>query len=189
MSKLLLEVLRERFPNGITESGSEHGDEWAVIHPERWVDVARFLRDDPRCAMNMFIDLCSVDFPDREPRFEVVAHLYSVDKRHRLRIKSRIGDAEGDGAEIDTLTSVWQGANWFEREAFDMMGIVFRGHPDLRRILLYPEFEGYPLRKDYPANKIQPLMPFREGYEKVAPFHFDEGMSFGRQTFVEEKGN
>jgi NADH-quinone oxidoreductase subunit C len=79
---------------------------------------------------------------------------------------------------------VWKGANWFERECYDLLGIVFRGHPDLRRILMYPEFEGHPLRKDYPANRIQPLIPFREvpNIGKLPPFGPDEGMSFGRQT-------
>jgi len=111
-----------------------------------------------------------------------VLHLYSIGNKHRLRLKTRVGDQDGDGAELDTLTGVWEGANWLERETYDMMGIVFRGHPDLRRILLYPEFVGHPLRKDYPADRTQPLVPYREGYEKVAPFGPNEGMSFGRQT-------
>src|SRR5262249_46488901 len=81
------------------------------------------------------------------------------------------------------VVPVWSGANWFERETFDLMGIIFTGHPDLRRILLYPEFVGHPLRKDYPADKAQPLVPFREGYEKLPPFDQFEGMSFGRQAF------
>src|SRR6185436_2649309 len=93
-------------------------------------------------------------------------------------------DDDGDDAEIDTLTDLWASANWMERECYDLVGITFRGHPDLRRILLYPEFEGHPLRKDYPANRIQPLVPYREveNIEKLAPFGPDEGMSFGRQT-------
>jgi NADH-quinone oxidoreductase subunit C len=78
---------------------------------------------------------------------------------------------------------VWRGADWFERETFDLMGITFKGHPDLRRILMYPEFKGHPLRKDYPAEKTQPLIPYREGTQgKLFPFRHDEGMSFGRQT-------
>src|SRR6185312_9138385 len=117
------------------------------------------------------------------PRFEVVCHLRSFEKNHRIRIKARVGDEEGNGAEIDSIVPVWKGANWFERECYDLLGIVFRGHPDLRRILMYPEFEGHPLRKDYPANRIQPLVPFREGtLGKLPPFGPDEGMSFGRQT-------
>ena len=100
-----------------------------------------------------------------------------------------MGAEDGSGAEIDSLVPVWKGADWFERETFDMMGIVFRGHPDLRRILMYPEFVGHPLRKDYPADKIQPLVPFREGtLGKLPPFGPDEGMSFGRQTHSFPRG-
>ena len=137
----------------------------------------------------MLMDLTAVDFPDREPRFEVVAHFYSLEKGHRLRLKARVGDAEGDGAEIDTLTDLWASANWLERECWDMFGVVFKGHPDLRRILMYPEFEGHPLRKDYPADKIQPLVPYLdiENIEKLPPFGPDEGMSFGRQTHAERE--
>jgi NADH-quinone oxidoreductase subunit C len=132
----------------------------------------------------MLVDLTCVDYPDREPRFEVVVHLYSLSKGYRLRLKTRVGDAEGESAEVDSLTDLWASANWSEREAFDMFGVVFKGHPDLRRILLYPEFEGYPLRKDYPAERIQPLVPYRDvpNTEKLAPFGRDEGMPFGRQT-------
>jgi len=132
----------------------------------------------------MLTDLTAVDFPDREPRFEVVSHLYSLSKGHRLRLKARVGDEDGEVVELDTLTELWASANWMERECFDMFGVRFLGHPDLRRILLYPEFEGYPLRKDYPADRIQPLIPYRDvpNTEKIAPFGPDEGMSFGRKT-------
>jgi NADH-quinone oxidoreductase subunit C len=135
--------------------------------------------------MDMLIDLTCVDFPDREPRFEVVAHLYSLNKGHRLRLKARVGNEEGDDAEIDSVADLWASANWAEREAWDMFGVRFRGHPDLRRILMYPEFDGHPLRKDYPANKIQPLVPYREleNIEKLPPFGDDEGMPFGRQSY------
>jgi NADH-quinone oxidoreductase subunit C len=134
--------------------------------------------------MDMLVDLTAVDYPEREPRFEIVAHFLSLGKGHRLRLKARVGDSEGDGAEIDTVSDLWGSANWAEREVYDMFGVVFRGHPDLRRILLYPEFEGHPLRKDYPADRIQPLVPYREvpNTDKLAPFGEDEGMAFGRQT-------
>jgi NADH-quinone oxidoreductase subunit C len=184
LSKALIEKLKARFPGAVLESHSQHGDDTAVIEPARWKEIARFLRDDPGCQMNMLTDLTAVDFPDREPRFEVVAHLYSLEKGHRLRLKARVGDADAEGVEIETLTDLWASANWMERECYDLLGVVFRGHPDLRRILLYPEFEGHPLRKDYPANRIQPLVPYREieGIEKLPPFGPDEGMSFGRQS-------
>ncbi|MBI5532322.1 MAG: NADH-quinone oxidoreductase subunit C [Deltaproteobacteria bacterium] len=186
MSEKLLETVRKWFGDAVLEVHSAHGDDTAVIAASRWREVARFLRDDPGCQMNMLVDLCGVDFPDREPRFEVVAHLHSLSLGHRLRIKTRVGDREGDGAKLDSLVPVWPGADWFERETWDLMGIRFVGHPDLRRILLYEEFEGHPLRKDYPADKTQPLVPYREGADvlgKLQPFGDDEGMSFGRNAF------
>ena len=184
MSKKILEILIERFPEAIVETHSQFGDDTAVVAPAAWREVALFLRDDPRLAMNMFTDLCGVDYLDRgdSPRFEVVCHLRSVDKGHRVRIKARVGEEDGSGAELDSLVPVWKGANWFERETFDLMGIVFKGHPDLRRILMYPEFQGHPLRKDYEADRIQPLIPFRDVPGKLPPFGRDEGMSFGRQS-------
>jgi NADH-quinone oxidoreductase subunit C len=188
MSKRVLEFLKQKFGDDVYETHSQFGDDTAVVNPARWLEVARFLRDDPRCAMSMFVDITAVDYPDRDPRFEVVCHLRSLEKGHRIRIKARVGDAEGEGAEIDSVVSLWKGANWFERETYDMFGVVFRGHPDLRRILMYPEFKGYPLRKDYPANKIQPLVPFREGTtDKLPPFSVDEGMPFGRQTHDDQR--
>ena len=192
MSERLLQILRDKFGAAILETHSQHGDDTAVVDAARWKDVCRFVKDDPQCSLDLIVDLCGVDFPEREPRFEVVLHLYSIQKRQRLRLKARVGDAEGDGAEIESITDLWPGANWYERETFDMMGITFKNHPDLRRILMYPEFEGHPLRKDYPANRTQPLVPYRTEeeanliIEKVAPFGGDEGMPFGRKWF--EKG-
>jgi NADH-quinone oxidoreductase subunit C len=184
MSKKVLDLLQAQFDASILEAYTQFGDETAVIEPSRWREVARFLRDDPRIAMNMFTDLCAVDYVGlREARFEVVCHLRSLQHAHRIRIKARVGDEEGAGAEIESLVPVWKGANWFERETYDLMGIVFKGHPDLRRILMYPEFTGHPLRKDYPHDKIEPLIPFREGIVgKLPPFGPDEGAPFGRQA-------
>lgn len=194
MSERVLQVLKEKFGDAVLETHSQCGDDTAVVDASRWKEICRFLREDPQIDMNLIVDLCGVDYPDREPRFEVVLHLYSIARRHRLRLKARVGDSEGDGAEIDSITDVWPGANWFERETYDLMGVTFRGHPDLRRILMYPEFEGHPLRKDYPANKTQPLVPYRTEeeaglpLEKLAPFGPDEGMPFGRKVWGNERG-
>lgn len=185
MSKKILDLIRSAFPGGtVLETHSQFGDDTAVIEAFMWREVARFLRDDPQCSMDMFVDLTAVDYlwQGAVPRFEVVCHLRSLDRGHRIRIKARVGDEDGSNAEIDSLVPIWKGANWFERETFDMFGITFRGHPDLRRILMYPEFQGHPLRKDYPANKYQPLVPFRDVPDKLPPFGPDEGMSFGRQS-------
>ena len=156
MAKLILDKLGERFAGGeIRETGSQHGNEWARVEPAAWRQVAEFLRDDPATQMNMFVDLTCVYRTPREPRFDVVLHLYSIEKKHRLRLYAGVSARE---PVIATLVPVWPGANWFEREAFDMYGVRFAGHPDLRRILMYQEFEGHPLRKDYPKEKRQPLL-------------------------------
>jgi len=184
MAKHLIDLVTQKFPNAVIQSHSNHGDDTLVLEAASWHDVAQFLRDDPRCAMQMLVDLTAVDYLDRDPRFEVVAHLHSLTLGHRLRIKTRVGDPEGEVVRVASIADLWGSANWAEREAYDMFGVEFVGHPDLRRILMYPEFVGYPLRKDYPADKIQPLIAYREveNIEKLPPFGKDEGMSFGRQT-------
>lgn len=184
MAQVLIDFIRRRFPDAVLETHAQHGDETVVVDPEAWYDVHAALRDDPAADMQMLVDLTAVDFPERAPRFEVVTHLLSLRLGHRIRVKTRVGDSEGEHAQVSTLTALWASANWAERECYDLMGVVFVGHPDLRRLLLYPEFEGHPLRKDYPADKTQPLMPYRNvgNIDKLPPFGPDEGMSFGRQT-------
>lgn len=184
MAQFLVKLLSQHFPDAVLETHAQRGDETVVVEPRRWREIARFLRDDPRAAMNYCVDLTAVDYPEREPRFEVVMHLCSLSRGHRLRLKARVGSPDGEDAEIETVSDLWGSANWAERECWDMFGVKFVGHPDLRRILMYPEFIGHPLRKDYPAERIQPLVAYREldDIEKVEPFGFDEGMSFGRQT-------
>lgn len=184
MAKALLDLVVSQFGDDVLSTHAQHGDETVIVKPEAWFKIHQFLREDARAACDLLVDVTAVDFPDRDPRFEVVSHVLSLTHGYRLRLKTAVGDEEGNDADVPSLTAIWASANWMEREAYDMMGVRFVGHPDLRRILLYPEFEGFPLRKDYPAQKIQPLVPFREvdGTEKVAPFGDDEGMSFGRQT-------
>jgi NADH-quinone oxidoreductase subunit C len=191
MSKVLIELIKKNFGAAVLETHSLYGDETVVVELAAWKEVARFLRESAQASMDMLTDLTAVDFPEREPRFEIVAHFYSLTKGHRLRLKTRTGDSEGDDADVDSLCDFWASANWLERECFDLFGVIFKGHPDLRRILMYPEFEGHPLRKDYPASKIQPLISYREipNIDKVAPFGVDEGMSFGRQTHSQSKSD
>jgi NADH-quinone oxidoreductase subunit C len=183
MAQALVELLQSRFPDAVVETHAHRGDETVVVHPARWREIAQFLRDSEQADMQMLVDLTAVDFPEREPRFEVVAHLHSLNLGLRLRLKARVGRPDGSGAEIESLTPLWASANWLERECWDMLGIRFTGHPDLRRILLYPQFEGHPVRKDYPAEKTQPLVPYRDAdnIEKLPPFDEHEGMPFGRR--------
>jgi NADH-quinone oxidoreductase subunit C len=188
VSQLVLDKLRERFGAAILETHSDFGDDTAVVDPGAWKAVCTFLREDPALDFDMPVDLCGVDYPSRGAtgRTEVVMHLYSIAKKHRVRLKARVGDEDMEGAELDSVTSIWPGMNWLEREVWDMSGVRFRGHPDLRRILMYPEFEGHPLQKTYPADRTQPLVEYRTEEEagmplhKIEPFGPDEGMPFGR---------
>jgi NADH-quinone oxidoreductase subunit C len=186
VSQHVLDTLKSRFGTSILETHSDFGDDTAIVEPSQWKAVAQFLRDDPTLDFDLPVDLCGVDYPNRIPRTEVVMHLYSVAKGHRIRVKARVGDEDMVGAELESVTSIWPGMNWLEREVWDMSGVRFRGHPDLRRILMYPEFEGHPLQKTYPADRTQPLVPYRTEDEaglplnKLEPFGHDEGMPFGR---------
>jgi NADH-quinone oxidoreductase subunit C len=148
--------LQDAFPGALVATHADLGDATAVVDPARLVEVMRFLRDDEATAFEMLMDLTAVDLLGRaEPRFEVVYHLYSVARGHRLRVKARVPEPE---PRVASVTPVWPGANWMEREVWDLYGIRFEGHPDLRRLLLYEEFEGHPLRKDYPKTGRQPLI-------------------------------
>jgi NADH-quinone oxidoreductase subunit C len=150
-----LKRLIEAHGAALTATHANLGDATAVVDAARLVDVMRFLRDDAECRFDMLTDVTAVDYLGEEPRFEMVYHLYSVAKNKRLRVKARVGEKS---PEIATLCPLWPSANWMEREVWDLYGIRFLGHPDLRRILLYEEFEGHPLRKDYPKEKRQPLV-------------------------------
>jgi NADH-quinone oxidoreductase subunit C len=156
MAKIILDRLTQQFTEGeILETGSNLGNEWARVAPEHWHKVVQFLRDDATTSLNMFMDMTCVDRVARVPRFDLVMHLYSVEKKHRLRLLAGLPE---DKPNIQSVVDLWPGANWFEREVFDMYGIRFAGHPDPRRLLTYAEFKGHPLRKDYPKEKRQPLL-------------------------------
>jgi NADH-quinone oxidoreductase subunit C len=122
-------------------------------------DALRTLRDDPELRFDLLADLSAVDYLGRTPRFEVVYQLKSIPQTHRLRVKVPV---DGDAPAVPTASGVWKSALWAEREVFDMFGIRFAGHPDLRRILMYPEFQGHPLRKDYPLNQRWSIVPERD---------------------------
>jgi NADH-quinone oxidoreductase subunit C len=153
-SPILRRVL-ELLPDAVQETHARLGDATARVDPTRIVEVLRLLRDDPELEFEMLTDVTAVDYVGEVPRFEVVYHLYSVAKNHRVRIKARVPE---EAPEIESAVAVWPSANWMEREIWDLYGIRFRNHPDLRRILLYEQFDGHPLRKDYPKEKRQPLV-------------------------------
>jgi NADH-quinone oxidoreductase subunit C len=168
MSKKVLDALTAKFPHAVERTESMYGDEIAWIKRDNLVEVARWLRDDPAMAFiypvfNTAIDRLdwhpvgvapALHWDESKPRFEVAWQLRSS---HHMRIRLKVSVPEQD-ARCPSLAELWPAFNWQERETFDMYGIRFEGHPDLRRIYLYEEFVGYPLRKDYPKEKRQPLV-------------------------------
>jgi len=154
----ILDLLKEKFPGEVKEVLTSLGDEVVIIDKKALLSLVTYLKNKP-CEYTMLLDLSCVDYLGENPRFEMVYHLFSLPRNRRLRIKARLGE---DDLRISSLTGLWKNANWLEREVFDMFGVHFEGHPDLRRIFMYDCFEGYPLRKDYPLRKRQPCIKFRE---------------------------
>jgi len=141
-----VQKLRAAMPEAIEDVSSFRDQVTVRVFKDRIREVCVFLRDTPDLEFDFLTDLTALDYPARPRRFDVVYHLYSMTQNHRLRLKAAVAEDE----PIDTVVPVWEVANWEERESYDMFGIVFTGHPDLRRILLPEDWEGFPLRKDYP---------------------------------------
>jgi NADH-quinone oxidoreductase subunit C len=157
MDDAVFEQVRERLAGIAGEASVAHGILVLEIEPAQLLDVVRGLRDE--FGFDLFVDVTAVDWPQREPRFDVVWHFYSTKHFARVRIKTRVPLAD---PTVDSLTKLYGSAHFMERECHDMYGIVFRGNDDLRPILLYEGFEGHPLRKDYPKHREQPLVPYRD---------------------------
>jgi NADH-quinone oxidoreductase subunit C len=151
----LLAMVRAAFADAVEEISDLRGEATVTIRRESLGSVMASLKQDSRFQFELLADITAVDYASRKPRFEVVYHLLSLAKNLRLRVKVRV---DGKDPMVDSLTALWGSANWLEREVWDMFGIRFAGHPDLKRILLYEGFEGHPLRKDYPMRKRQPLI-------------------------------
>ena len=152
MNQTLAESLLKKFPDAVRalEVDTARGEVSVSIQASRLLDFARYLRDAPEASFNHLTDICSVDYPEDQERFEMVYHLHSLPLRQRLRVKARVPE---DRPSIASVTGIWKGAEFLEREVYDMMGITFTGHPDLRRILMPEDYaEGFPLRKDFPAE-------------------------------------
>jgi NADH-quinone oxidoreductase subunit C len=135
-------------PGAATDHNVALNELTVAVRPEKIVEVARFLRDDPACRFVSFIDVTAVDFPGREKRFDVIYHLLSPTLNTRIRLRVEAGET----TQVPSLIGVFPGADWFEREAYDLYGVIFIGHPDMRRILTDYGFEGHPLRKDFPLT-------------------------------------
>ncbi|MEX0602660.1 MAG: NADH-quinone oxidoreductase subunit C [Bacteroidota bacterium] len=156
MNQRVLEKLRASFGEAVLEANEFRGELTVVVHRDRIVEMCRFLRDEPDLAFDLLSDLCGIDMNTPVRRFGVIYNMYSISRKHRIRLKVFV---EEDDAKVPTVTGVWPTANWHERETYDMFGIVFDGHPDLRRIYMPDEFEFHPLRKDFPLMGIRGSIP------------------------------
>ena len=156
MATEYIDRINAKYKDIIIDSHNFREEQTITVMKNPIVDLLKFIRDDPKLDFNFLMDLTAVDYLNRkDDRFEVVYHLYSLKHNGRLRVKVPINE---DDCRIDSVSALWKTANWYEREVWDLYGIKFNGHPDMRRILLYEEFKGHPLRKDYPINKRQPLI-------------------------------
>lgn len=147
MLQELADLITKKLGQGATAAIKE-SELTIAVTPEQWWEASKTLQQDPDLRFVSFVDLCGVDYPDRAARFEVVLHLLAPYSNQRVRLKTALAE----GQELASITPLFPGANWFEREAFDMYGITFTNHPDMRRILTDYGFEGHPLRKDFPLT-------------------------------------
>ncbi|MEJ2182293.1 MAG: NADH-quinone oxidoreductase subunit C [Nitrospirota bacterium] len=160
----LADKLRAQFPEDVLEVTEFRGQASVILKKDRIVEVCRWLRDEPELSLDHLRDITAVDWLGRKlPRFEVVYHLYSLKHRHMIRLKAQVSEED---CSIDTVTPLWSGAGWHERECYDLFGVVFTGHGDLRRILLPEDWEGHPLRKDYPTMGPPPEQEW-PGFKEV----------------------
>ncbi|TAJ22516.1 MAG: NADH dehydrogenase (quinone) subunit D [Nitrospirae bacterium] len=187
----LLETLKTRFPEAVlsVKEDTERGELSLRVAAPCLLEVATFLHDDPSAAFDHITDICSADYPDDTERFEVIYHFLSLPHRTRIRIKARVTE---DDPTIASVTGIWKGANFLEREVYDLMGIRFSGHPDLRRILMPEDYdEGHPLRKDFPTEGRgwRSRFEFIPRLDEPAAEGLDEDISEEqRKVFVSESG-
>ncbi|MGB2697284.1 MAG: NADH-quinone oxidoreductase subunit C [Candidatus Zixiibacteriota bacterium] len=149
MENLTSKKLNEQFSDSILDVIEFREELTFIIKKKALLEICEFLKNDTELQYNFLSDVCGVDYPEREKRFEVVYNLYSISNKLRVRLKINVGEGE----PAPSITSIWSGANWPEREVFDMFGIEFENHPDLTRILMPDDWVGHPLRKDFPLTK------------------------------------
>ena len=140
--------LSRNLPKTVDDVRTDYNELTITTHPDRLERLAQFLRDNDKCLFKTLVDICGVDYPHREKRFDVVYHFLSLENNNRIRIIVKVAEEE----PVPTLSNIFRSAGWWEREAWDMYGILFEGHPDLRRILSDYDFHGHPLRKDFPLT-------------------------------------
>ena len=162
MAEPIIDLVKNKFPDAVQEVIEFHGETTIVVKPDSLVTVCMFLRDDPAAHFDFLSDVSAVDrYPER-PRFDVNYHLYAMESNRRLRVKVRLA---GDTPSVSSVTGVWPGANWHEREVWDLMGVKFTGHPDLRRIFMPEDYLGHPLRRDAPLVYEEPQ--FTHNFDEI----------------------
>lgn len=170
-----VETIREKFPQAVVETSEFRDEQTIVLKPESLVAVCAYLQK--RLRYDFLSTVTAVDWPDRVPRYDVVYHLLSLQNQCVLRLKVRVGERSEEHPSVPTVTGIWPAANWYEREIYDLFGITFTGHPDLRRILMPMDWTTHPLRKDYPLTGFDLPEPHWGGQ---IPYDVDPGV--GSQT-------
>ncbi len=170
-----VETVRDRFPQAVVETSDFRGESTIVLQPESLIAVCTYLAKNLR--YNFLSSVTAVDWPERSPRYDVVYHLLSLPNRSQLRLKTRVGSRGEEHPAAPSVTDIWPAANWYEREVYDLFGITFTGHPDLRRILMPMDWSTHPLRKDYPLSGFDLPEPHWGGQ---VPYDVDPGV--GSQT-------
>jgi NADH-quinone oxidoreductase subunit C len=166
-----VETVQHTFPQAVVEAVEYRGEHTLVLKPEHLLAVCTFLRDS--LQYSMLETVTAVDWPERLPRFDVVYHLLSIPNQCFIRLKVRVGARSEEHPALPSVTTVWPGANWYEREVYDLFGLIFTGHPDLRRILMPNNWTTHPLRKDYPLTGIDLPEPHWGGQ---VPYDTDPGV-------------
>ncbi len=174
-----VEAVQTKFGEAVLEVIEHRGETTILLPPEKVPAVAKFLRDHPKLRYNFMADLTAVDWPERVPRFDVVYHLLSMETRAVIRLKTRVGQPGEEHPAVPTVSTIWPTANWYEREVYDLFGIIFTAHPDLRRILMPDDWTSHPLRKDYPLTGVELPEPHWGGQ---IPFNQSLPEGIGRQT-------
>jgi NADH-quinone oxidoreductase subunit C len=181
-----VETVRSKFPQAIVETAEFRDEQTVVLNPANLVEVCTFLKQ--KLDYNFLETLTAVDWPERSsPRFDVIYQLLSIPHKSFLRIKIRVGQRREENPVVPSVTGIWPGANWYEREVYDLFGISFSGHPDLRRILMPADWTTYPLRKDYPLTGFDLPEPHWGGQ---VPYTTDPGVSsqYYKQTLRSSEG-
>ncbi len=174
-------LVKEKFPQAVVETAEFRDEQTIVLRAAYLLDVCAYLRKDLR--YNFLSTVTAVDWPERVPRFDVVYQLLSLPNRCVLRLKARAGNKGEEHPSVPSVCGIWPGANWYEREIYDLFGITFSGHPDLRRILMPPDWTTHPLRKDYPLTGFDLPEPHWGGQ---VPYDTDPGV--GSQTLRSSDG-